>query len=647
MATQRLSEFKKANELFQKQRYNDAVALYSKLMAEDTDFIAERAKFNYALAKKKANPTNPRKKPQRLIEQYHDFDDMLRRLFVNPVITAPFEEEDRRGLAFMDVLARNWESIALQNLTGTKVTVLMPTYNRSTTVAAAARSVLAQSHQNFELVIIDDGSTDHTAQVLTELAAEDDRIKVLSNTQNAGKSTSLNHAIREGIEGEWVAYLDSDNLWHPQFLAAMLGSIHDRPDVDVLFSGQYLYREDKKRPYAARVATYNKNLLLNRNYIDHNSFMHKTSLFEAIGTYDEQLRKAIDFEFILRAAKHATMASAPLLLTDYFLDNSDSTLTADTSTIGDLNKALESAQQMLIDPEWAKEEIEKSPLNLSAAETRHMSVVIPSYESLDDLRRCLEALNALDEREHIDVIVVDNFSAPELQDWLRENSGPLNFALKQMDGNYGFTHAVNEGIRLADPASDIILLNNDAQPINGSLDLLSRYATQLEDAGLLVPAQVLPPHTPTLNVHVPFANKAHYCDVNVSLRHDNLSQVPEVNTGDYYEVDFAPFFCCYIPRETLDRVGLLSADLGRHYRSDRLYSNTVRRIAEKKIYYIPDSRVIHGLQGSTNVLRSRPDKTQFDTMFVKNRWEPRLLAQLGFDERPWMYDMDDPSDSPL
>lgn len=641
MQTDRYKEFKRANKLFQAGRYNDAAGVYSNLLAEAEDSISERSKLNLSLARKRANPGNPRKRPTRYIQQYSDFPGMMRRLFVNPVINAPFDEEDRRGLAFMDVLARSWEASALAKLQETSVAVLMPTYNRVGTLPMAIDSVLGQSHSNLQLIIIDDASTDATPSVLAQYAAADSRIRIFTNESNLGKAASLNRVIPE-IGTDWVAYLDSDNRWHSNYLASMLGAATEQPAPEAVFSGQYLYKDSDTVPAAVRVATYNKNLLLNRNYIDHNSFMHRTSVFDRVGGYDSSLRKCIDFDFILKTAVNHTMASVPVVLTDYFYSTAGDTLTADRSSISDMHKVLADAQSHLLDPQWATKERERSPWAITDIPPRPMSVIIPSYESLDDLKSCVAAVNDLDEREHIELIIVDNKSGHDVTTWLRENAAPLNFTVHLLANNFGFTHAVNEGIRIASPERDIILMNNDAQPLNGSLSLMSAYSQSLPDAGLLVPAQVLPPATPTINVHVPFARPEAYTDVNVSLRHDNISPVPEVNTGDVYEVDFAPFFCVYIPRKTIEEIGPLSADLGRHYRSDRLYSNAVRHIAKQKIYYISGSRVLHGLQGSTKILRRNGDNpTAFRIMFVKNRWEPQLQEELGFSDRPWMLDLDD------
>lgn len=563
-------------------------------------------------------------------DHFSDFDEMMRHVFLDPVIKAPFDEKKKRCFAFMDVLAKRFELQAFSK--DVKVSVLMPALNREDTIKRAIDSILRQSYRNFELLVIDDGSSDRTYEVAQNYANKDHRVKVIRNEKNIGKSASLNKAIK-CISGEWVAYLDSDNAWHASYLAAMLGAAMSNNNIEVVFSGQFLYLGEDERPYAARLGVFNKNLLLNRNYIDHNSFMHKVSVFDRIGLYDESLKRCLDYDFIIRAAQSCHMVSVPLVLTDYYYEGAANTITSDKSLHSDVVKVRANAQQMLLDSRWAKIEINISPA-LADQDARKMSVIIPSYESLGEIEKCIDSINALDERELIEVIVVDNNSSGEVRDFLvsRETKGDIKLVL--LDQNYGFTYAVNQGINLAERDNDIILLNNDAEPINGSFLLLSKYAAHLKDVGILVPGQIFNPNTPTLDTHVPFANSNQYCDVNVSVHHGNLSKTPVINHGKYFEIDFAPFFCCYIPRKVINEIGPLDAELGRHYRSDRLYCNSVRNILGKKIYYIPGSRVLHGLQASTKSLKKN-SKSDFDVMFRKNKWDNEMQRLLGYSERIW------------
>ena len=91
-----------------------------------------------------------------------------------------------------------------------KVSVIMPSYNSEEFIAESINSVLAQTYENFELLIVDDCSTDKTIEVVKGF--NDDRIKLFVNERNSGAAVSRNRAIREAT-GKWIAFLDSDDLW--------------------------------------------------------------------------------------------------------------------------------------------------------------------------------------------------------------------------------------------------------------------------------------------------------------------------------------------------------------------------------------------------------------------------------------------------
>ncbi len=97
---------------------------------------------------------------------------------------------------------------------GIKISVIIPTYNRQRSLMRAIQSVLQQTCKDFELLVVDDGSTDDTQNLLSKIT--DSRVRIF-RTENRGVSAARNLAIKEA-EGEWVAFLDSDDEWLPQKL---------------------------------------------------------------------------------------------------------------------------------------------------------------------------------------------------------------------------------------------------------------------------------------------------------------------------------------------------------------------------------------------------------------------------------------------
>ena len=101
------------------------------------------------------------------------------------------------------------------------VSIIMPNYNCGRFIAQAIECVQAQTYQNWELIIVDDCSTDDSVERITQYAKGDGRIKLLRNDRNSGAAVSRNWALREA-KGKWIAFLDSDDLWLPEKLERQL-----------------------------------------------------------------------------------------------------------------------------------------------------------------------------------------------------------------------------------------------------------------------------------------------------------------------------------------------------------------------------------------------------------------------------------------
>lgn len=117
--------------------------------------------------------------------------------------------------------------------------VIMPTYNRAASTAAAVRSVLAQTDGRWECLVVDDGSTDGTRAALSSFA--DPRLRFYWNERNRGQHACRNQALR-AARGTWIAFLDSDDLFLPGRLAALSAAIGGRPSTRFWFTNAYVHR---------------------------------------------------------------------------------------------------------------------------------------------------------------------------------------------------------------------------------------------------------------------------------------------------------------------------------------------------------------------------------------------------------------------
>src|SRR5438093_1473162 len=109
-------------------------------------------------------------------------------------------------------------------------TILLPTYNAAAWLGGAIDSLLGQSYRDFELLVIDDGSTDQTPSLLNTY--KDDRIRVLRHEHNSGLIASLNHGI-DVAKGKFIARMDADDVSHPRRLERQLAFLERHPEVGV------------------------------------------------------------------------------------------------------------------------------------------------------------------------------------------------------------------------------------------------------------------------------------------------------------------------------------------------------------------------------------------------------------------------------
>jgi len=184
-----------------------------------------------------------------------------------------------------------------------KVSIIMPTYNRGWIISRAIKSVLEQSYKDFELIIINDGSTDNTDLVLSKFNEE--RISIIKLETNGGLSHARNIGLKKAT-GELIAYLDSDNVWYKDFLKVNIESFDDQ--TKMVYSGQnmFLIGGTKEEPVVlarkTRNLEYNPVKLTRENYIDVNCAVHRKTMLEEVVSFDETLKVLEDWDLFVQTA---------------------------------------------------------------------------------------------------------------------------------------------------------------------------------------------------------------------------------------------------------------------------------------------------------------------------------------------------------
>jgi hypothetical protein len=187
------------------------------------------------------------------------------------------------------------------------VSIVMPTWNRGAVIGAAIRSVQAQQFSDWELIVVDDGSTDDTERVFASFAT-DVRIRTVTQA-HGGQCEARNNALRLA-KGALIAYLDSDNLWYPGYLAAAVAVFAAHPDVGCAYGA--MITESHIPGQRILFEPFDRDRLLNGNYIGMSPFIHRRSLFERYGGFDEELSALEDWDLILRYTADAPARRLPV-----------------------------------------------------------------------------------------------------------------------------------------------------------------------------------------------------------------------------------------------------------------------------------------------------------------------------------------------
>lgn len=181
------------------------------------------------------------------------------------------------------------------------ISVVIPLYNKADKIKDTLVSVFTQTYSDYEIVIVDDGSTDGSADIVEQLA--DPRIRLIRQA-NAGVSAARNHGIEEA-RGEFIALLDADDLWKPEYLATQIGLSEKYPECDV-FAVNYEFRDQNgniTHPIINKVEFDGVDGIMN-NYIEVAYFSHppicsislmtRKQCFESIGGFPIGVRLGED-----------------------------------------------------------------------------------------------------------------------------------------------------------------------------------------------------------------------------------------------------------------------------------------------------------------------------------------------------------------
>jgi glycosyltransferase involved in cell wall biosynthesis len=228
-----------------------------------------------------------------------------------------------------------------------EVSVVIPTYNTARFIADAIDSALAQSYKPSEIIVIDDGSSDNTREVITHYG---DKIKYIYQS-NAGPASARNKGVKEA-RGEWIAFLDSDDYWDKDHLELLLKHAQDHPDASLIYCGKKWVDMDGKLIQDSFEQTQFPSGwifkdMFTANYISSTSVvLVKKGIFIELGGFDKQLRIAEDYDLWIRIAAVSPICGVPIYTLNYRRHENNLTLQTVEQYKADLI-VLEKAQKMI------------------------------------------------------------------------------------------------------------------------------------------------------------------------------------------------------------------------------------------------------------------------------------------------------------
>lgn len=198
------------------------------------------------------------------------------------------------------------------------VSVIMPCYNAEEFLEASIKSVQAQTHTNWELIVVDDGSRDSSLNILKKFSASDERIKYFCQP-NKGAGPARNRGLREA-EGQYIAFLDADDYWEHVFIATLLNKLLSTGSALVYCGWQNVGVKNKESlPYVPPdYSLGNKAIeLLSACPWPIHAALTKKVVIDSVGQFDENLSSCMDYDLWLKIGTQFDITLAPFVMSYY------------------------------------------------------------------------------------------------------------------------------------------------------------------------------------------------------------------------------------------------------------------------------------------------------------------------------------------
>ncbi len=368
------------------------------------------------------------------------------------------------------------------------VSVIIPTFNRPERLVEAVKSVLAQTYESVEVIVINDGGCD----VETQLSSLSGSEKIVYLRLGANKERS--HARNMGIKlskGKYIAYLDDDDRFYENHIETLVSCL-ENSDCQVAYTdahrvlqikenGQYI-RKDRDVPYSV---DFNKEAILRQNYIPILCLMHAKSCVDRVGGFDETLSTHEDWDLIIRLSRCFSLHHIKSVTAEFtWRTDGTSTTSQRPDDFLKTQKIIHekyrtyrrhpNATQKAGDVINQKENPDSFPYDCS--------IIIPVFNKVELTQQCLIQLAKVTDSVSYEVIVVDNHSTDGTHEFLKTLKGDVQIISNEE--NFGFARGCNQGAQAA-RGKHLVFLNNDTIPQEGWLKCLVAEAESSNDIAIV------------------------------------------------------------------------------------------------------------------------------------------------------------------
>ncbi|MFC1922183.1 glycosyltransferase family 2 protein [Chloroflexota bacterium] len=193
------------------------------------------------------------------------------------------------------------------------MSVVLPTYNQAHYLPEALNGILDQTFKDFELIVVNDGSTDNTSQVLEKYQQKLDIIVI--QQENQGLPRALNSGFAQA-RGDYLTWTSSDNITLPNMFEVLYSALECDPSVGVVYADWFFINDGGETLSLYKSLDYDRYLLLYQNYV-HCCFLFRKECLERVGGYDPEFIYSEDWEFWIRVSRYFRMKRIPQPLYKY------------------------------------------------------------------------------------------------------------------------------------------------------------------------------------------------------------------------------------------------------------------------------------------------------------------------------------------